>query len=676
MKKRVLLLVLAVLALTFVLVSCGHEHDFKQSEVITEATCDVVGKAKFVCECGESEEREIAVKGHTFGEEQTKAPTCWDDGYTYKVCSVCNAESEHTNVVKAGPDYHKFDEIKEVLPDCSKVEGGDGYRETVCSICHIPDPNGKRENIKANHDWVETKIEATCQAPGSITMVCKNCSAPGQVTILDQLAHDNESLGTSEATCDEAGYESFKCKVCGEESKVEIAEALGHNLKTEKEWCEPTCLLDGYDYFGCTRCDYKERIPGINGTAHGHDIETSYDDESFREYLAPTCITDGYIIPKCRRCNELINDEIRIEAATGVHFVSEEAQAPVSATCHEPAYIQYNCTVDDNCTETRKVYDGEKLSHNLVFIKTTTPRCDKPGYDLYVCANCPTDKTENSKCDLGCVVHKNEVVIDHKPTVNKTTDAKGNPIDFVPATCIKNAYTIWECGDCSKEWTQTYSEEEKPLMKHGIDINGEDCWSVTDRVTLPTCESEGYTIYYCPNDKECKEEIKRDYTRRTEHPFTSYIDGRLVCSACNVTYRDISTYLDQAIKEGQLEIDKDTMLDWELRGYEEPELPTALVAGTATVVYDKTKDNVDISGGIIALRSTGEATYTIVIEYENGDPVTKTVKSANAYYDLYENVSDEEGQYFEQNGVGGKIVKVTITANNADATVSVYAYEG
>ena len=52
MKKRVLLLVLAVLAVMFALVSCGHEHDFKQTEVITAPTCDAAGKAKFVCDCG------------------------------------------------------------------------------------------------------------------------------------------------------------------------------------------------------------------------------------------------------------------------------------------------------------------------------------------------------------------------------------------------------------------------------------------------------------------------------------------------------------------------------------------------------------------------------------------------------------------------------------------------
>lgn len=659
MKKRVLLLVLAVLALMFVLVSCGHKHDFKQSEVITEATCDAAGKAKFVCECGESEEREIAAKGHTFGEEQVKEPTCWEDGYTYKVCSVCNAESEPTNTVKADSKYHKFDEVKMTTEvDCGKQQ--DGIRQTVCSICHKPDPNGKVEQIKWAHEWEETTVEATCKAPGSISQACKTCGAPGQVTILEQLPHTEEKTGSTPANCLEAGFDSFKCTVCESTWDVPTDDALGHDIDTENKLTQdPTCLLDGYDYYACTRCDYREREAGINGEALGHDYD--YETEGFIIVVDATCITDGSITPICKRegCGEVLTSEVEVIKATGVHYTTDKEISSKEATCHEAAYVEYQCTADDACTATEKRYSGEKLEHNLVFIKTVAPKCNAPGYDLYVCTLCEENNTETSKCVLGCVEHRNEKIVPHQPTINKTKDAEGNPIEFVPATCIKNAYTIWECGDCSQEWTYTYTVEEKPLMQHGVDADGNDCWQPTNTVVAPTCSAEGYTIYFCPNDDDCTETTKKDFTRRTEHPFTEYIDGRLVCSACNVTYRDITTYIDKAVDSGELEIDDNTKLNWELKGYENPKDPTALVANTA-YVYEVKDGALDISVGIIKLSSENEATYTIVVEYGDGETKTYNVDSAKAYFDLYEN---------------SKVTKVTITAT-ADATVSLYAYEG
>ena len=659
MKKRVLLLVLAVLALMFVLVSCGHKHDFKQSEVITEATCDAAGKAKFVCECGESEEREIAAKGHTFGEEQVKEPTCWDDGYTYKVCSVCNAESEPTNIVKADSKYHKFDKLK-VTKEPTCISSGE--KQMVCSVCNTPDPNGSIELIAAlGHDYKKTEKQATCSEEGLITEICNNCGAPGPDNnkVIEKLSHTKEAIGDEvPATCNEAGYQSYRCTVCGTTWNVETSPALGHDIDTDnKLYQEPTCLLDGYNYYACTRCDYRDREIGINGEALGHDYD--YVTEGFIIVVDATCITDGSITPICKRCNEILTAEVKVVEATGDHFTSDKAIDSKEATCHEAAYVEYQCTADDACTATEKRYSGEKLEHNLVFIKTVAPKCNAPGYDLYVCTLCEENNTETSKCTLGCVEHRNEKIVPHQPTINKTKDAEGNPIEFVPATCIKNAYTIWECGDCSQEWIYTYTVEEKPLMQHGVGVDGNDCWQPTNTVVAPTCSAEGYTIYFCPNDDDCTETTKKDFTRRTEHPFTEYIDGRLVCSACNVTYRDITTYIDKAVDSGELEIDDNTKLDWELKGYENPKDPTALVANTA-YVYEVKDGALDISGGIIKLSSENEATYTIVVEYGDGETKTYNVDSAKAYFDLYEN---------------SKVTKVTITAT-ADATVSLYAYEG
>lgn len=670
MKKRVLLLVLAVLALTFVLVSCGHEHDFKQTEVITEATCEAAGKAIFACECGESEEREVAALPHAFGEEIVKAPTCRHDGYTYQVCSVCGAESEPKDEIKSSAEFHDFSEKKMTTPvDCGKQQNG--IEETVCSICGEAE-DGSAELVRWAHDYEQVTVEATCKAPGSVSQVCKTCGARGKVDEIPKLPHTEVQTGSSPATCLTEGTDNFKCTVCDETWTVKTADALGHDWDEENvQRNEATCTLPGYDYYECLNvgCAEIKVLPGERGEAKGHLAD--YNNADYIIRVEPTCITDGSITPKCTRegCGEVLDTELNDEGnsfvtvipATGVHYVTDELISSKAATCHEAAYEEFKCTTDAACTATEKRHSGEKLDH--VFAETPTAvieaKCNAYGYKLYVCTICETNTTADSKCELGCRDERDIVTVPHKPTINKTVDGEGNPIEFVPQTCLKYAYTIWECGDCNTEWTQTYTEDEKPLLKHGVGVNGENTWVETQEIVNPTCTSEGYTYYACTNDSDCTEKCQKDFTRRTEHPFTEYIDGRLVCSVCNITYRDVSTYIDEPIKVGDLVIDEDTKLSWELKGYENPEAPTALTANTA-YSHTVTENDLDISKGIIKLSSeAADVTYTIVVECGEASK-TYEVKSANAFFDLYEN----EG-----------VTKVTITAS-ADATVSFYAYEG
>lgn len=664
MKKRVLLLVLAVLALTFALVSCGggHEHDYQQKEVTIAATCDTAGKALYACECGESEEREVPATGHTGGEVLTKEPTCRVDGYKYKVCSTCNAEYDVTDKVAAGENYHDYSDFKETTKvDCGKQQNG--MKQYVCTACGKVDTNGKTELIKWAHDYEVVTKDATCKEAGSKSSVCKSCGAYGPTEVIAKLPHTENLLESVPAACGVAGYDSFECTVCNETWKVDTAEALEHIWAEELSTEAPTCTLPGFEYQACTRegCNGKNVKPGQAGEALGHEID--YADSEYTEVVAATCITNGSITPICKRCNELLDNEVdmsgksyvKVIQATEEHFVNGKKVEISSkeATCHEAAYVEYQCTVDSACTEVMKEHSGEKLEH--VWTETPTAvieaKCNADGYDLYVCTLCETDKTENSTCDLGCIVKNNYKDVPHQKTTLKLQ---------VPQTCCDNAYDVWECGDCQEEWNDVYSLEDRPLIPHGT-------WLKTDTVISPSCTTEGYTIYKCQNDPDCEVTDKQDYTRRTEHPFTEYIDGRLVCNVCNVTYRDVTTYIDEAIQSGELNIDGDTSLNWELKGYETPATAETLEAGVA-YEYVVGGDKLDVTKGIIKLSSNAQATYTVVVEFEGGSK-TYEVVDASVFFDLYIN---GEG---EQNGIGGNVTKVTITATAA-ATVVFFAYEG
>lgn len=72
--------------------------------------------------------------------------------------------------------------------------------------------------------------------------------------------------------------------------KKNMCEKNGHDLE-KIESVNPTCLLDGYDLYKCTRCDYTNKEI-VNST--GHDL-TEIE-------LLPTCTEEGNHTIKCINC--------------------------------------------------------------------------------------------------------------------------------------------------------------------------------------------------------------------------------------------------------------------------------------------------------------------------------------------------------------------------------------
>ena len=70
----------------------GHQHDFSEWEIVSEATCDQAGISKRVCACGETEERTLDPLGHHYvGAEE------WlenENQYVSTRCDVCGNRSE------------------------------------------------------------------------------------------------------------------------------------------------------------------------------------------------------------------------------------------------------------------------------------------------------------------------------------------------------------------------------------------------------------------------------------------------------------------------------------------------------------------------------------------------------------------------------------------------------
>lgn len=107
MAKKLLCVIVLMVALVCVLASCGHEHSWGEWQTTKEATCTAEGSRIRNCtdeKCDESEIETIYAKGHSFGEwVTTKKKTCTTDGSKERVCSCGKKETEtiyctgHTN---------------------------------------------------------------------------------------------------------------------------------------------------------------------------------------------------------------------------------------------------------------------------------------------------------------------------------------------------------------------------------------------------------------------------------------------------------------------------------------------------------------------------------------------------------------------------------------------------
>ena len=159
MKKNILSLLMAILALTLVLTlaACNDDngdgslinpddtnettvapettdapettaHTHAYTSAVTAPTCTAEGYTTYTCACGDTyTDTKVAATGHSFGEwKTTKAATCLATGVETRTCSVCSA-AETQDTAKAAHDY-----IKTVTAPTKTTQG---FTTNVCYVC-------------------------------------------------------------------------------------------------------------------------------------------------------------------------------------------------------------------------------------------------------------------------------------------------------------------------------------------------------------------------------------------------------------------------------------------------------------------------------------------------------------------------------------------------------------
>lgn len=191
----------------------SHVHEYVELVLEQKATCTRAGYSIYACDCGSTHMQDhVDAKGHSYGASQQVKPTCIEEGYTLRKCTVCGDQDKRDVKAALGHDHQLINEQK------ATCEQG-GFEEFKCSRCD----DTKKENV----------VEAT--------------------------GHDYELKETHEPTCTEDGYDEYVCSVCGADKKEATGEtATGHDFGDWEVTREPAAGDPGEETRVCKVCEEKE----------------------------------------------------------------------------------------------------------------------------------------------------------------------------------------------------------------------------------------------------------------------------------------------------------------------------------------------------------------------------------------------------------------------------------
>ena len=383
MKKRIMNFVLplaaagaALCALMFC--ACeGHEHSFADWDSVTLPTCTESGSERSLCECGATNERDVAPLGHVWGERrETKSATCVESGKFVIECTRCGELLEQGRLDKLGLELVRH-EAKSAT--CRDV-GWDEYEN--CERCNYTTYS---EVAKISH--------TPTAAPDCVTaQTCKVC---GEV-LRDALGHREKAVPGKSATCKSEGLSEGKvCSVCDTVLLEQIK--LPKLPHTEKlyEGRVATCKTSGVsDSLRCSVCAEviaeAVEIP-LRAHSYGGSLDRECDECGFmREVGADACIHENQATVKksdstcgsygltqgvsCEDCGEILVQREVIEPKEH----TERTLKGYGAACDIAGLSEGRaCSRCGLVTEAQELISA--VGHRVTEIAAVAPDCEKSG---------------------------------------------------------------------------------------------------------------------------------------------------------------------------------------------------------------------------------------------------------------------------------------------------------
>ena len=252
-----------------------------------------------------------------------------------------------------------------------------------------------------------------------------------------------------------------------------------------------TCTEEGYtgDLY-CKDCRTTIRT-GSSISAKGHTWG------QWKTTKKATCTEAGIETHECRKCGKTEERETKV-----LGHDWDDWKVTKEATCTETGVKTRTCKRDASHTETETI---AKTGHDPIAVPGKEPTCTETGL------------TEGKKCKIcHATLVKQEVI----PALDHDWD---NGVVTTPATCTKDGVKTYTC---KRDVSHTYTE--------AIPATGHD---YTEKVVLPTCESDGYTIFTCNN---CGDIYTGNVTTKLGHDYQLKDHKDATCTEAGYDYYECS----------------------------------------------------------------------------------------------------------------------------------------
>lgn len=235
----------------------------------------------------------------------TKNSTCTEEGYTYKLCSICKRENRLTDIEKIAHNASDWIIDKESTIN----EEGLKYKEcTVCKevIAEVVIPQlGQCNHIFGDEVFIQ---EATCSESGMVYNICEICDNKNVLIEIEKLVHVSTDWIVDEvATIEVDGVRHKECVICKEITEEEVITKLdtcNHIWGEEVFIQEATCSEVGIAYTVCQLCEEKNELIEIEKTTHflsdwivDKEPTTEEEGECHKECLNCGAVLEKYNIP-------------------------------------------------------------------------------------------------------------------------------------------------------------------------------------------------------------------------------------------------------------------------------------------------------------------------------------------------------------------------------------------
>ena len=453
-------------------------HNYVGEET-KKPTCEQEGEMTYTCSvCGDSYTESIPMTAHTEVIDEAVEPTCTATGLTEgKHCSVCGEILVAQQVIPA--NGHSYASSVTKKPTCEQ----EGEMTYTCSACG--DSYTESIPMTAHTEVIDEAITPTCIKTGLTEG--KHCSVCGEVLVEQEvvptIAHNYVGEETKKPTCEQEGEMTYTCSGCGG-SYTESIPMTAHTEVIDKAVapsCTKTGLTEGKH---CSVCDTvlveQEVVPM---TAHTEVIDAA---------VAPTCTKTGLTEGKhCSVCGTVLVKQEVIPMTEHTEVIDEA----VASSCTQTGLTEgKHCSVCDTVLVEQEVVP--MIPHTEVIDAAVKPTCTQTGL------------TEGKHCSVcNTVLVKQEVIpmTEHSYTSKVTKQP----------TCTEEGVRTYTCSGCGNSYTEK------------ITANGHTI--VIDKAVAPTCTKTGLT-----EGKHCSVcgtvLVKQEVIPMTEHSYTSKVTKQPTCT--------------------------------------------------------------------------------------------------------------------------------------------------